>query len=176
MYCFGRKDDKNDYKSMEKLEKNVILSSLFASYQRRMKEFLHDYDNERLNDIQQKDMDQGVTPHEILGGKDGVCARIIISENLINSSHFDFDGSESISLFLEKYKGLAEGWAFVLPNVMIGSEYKAVVIRLFHGCLIGWDGRKIRHCTATKNVGSGNKLFGLYYGSTDFGSKGKDTD
>ena len=171
MYCFGRKNVKEVYKSTSELAKNKQLSLEFAAFQKKMLGLLVKYENERLKNMLKSDRAQGIVPDEVLGGLDGVTARIIISENLINSSHFDLDASESISLFLEKYNDCADGWAFVLPNVMIDSDYKAVVIKLFHGCLIGWDGRKIRHCTATKSVGIGNKLFGLFYGSKDFGSE-----
>ena len=145
-----------------------ILQKKIEDYHKEMNVLFHDVEGFRLNDIQENDKAQGIVPHQFLGGKDGVSSFFIISENLINSSHYDFDGSHSISLFLEKRPNVAQGWFFVLPNVMIRGSYKAIIIKLFHGCLIGWDGRVIRHCTATERIGNNNKLYGMYFGSKKY--------
>ena len=76
-----------------------------------------------------------------------------MSANLIKSSCYNLDGSHSISLFLEKNPIVGQGWAFVAAYMMLNGSYKEVGLHFFHGRLIGWYGRPIRHCTAAEKVG-----------------------
>jgi hypothetical protein len=102
---------------------------------------------------------------EAMGGETGPGGTIMMSRNLGNSSHYDFaDQSHSFAIWVEKHKGVAKNWYFVLPNVSIKGS-KGVVIRLGHGVAISWDGRKIRHCSSVTAVGDGNSVYGCMFGS-----------
>jgi len=54
----------------------------------------------------------------------------------------------------------------VLPNTIELDDVneKAIVIKLFDGIAICWDGRKIFHSTATKDIGEGNHTYGNFWG------------
>ena len=60
--------------------------------------------------------------------------------------------------------GQAENWYFVLPNLSISGS-RGVIIKLRHGVVISWDGRKIYHCSSMATPGQGNKVFGCMWGS-----------
>ena len=90
----------------------------------------------------------------------------VLSINLGNSSHFDNDNSISTAVWAEKVPGRAKNWYFVLPNLTDSLDNKrsvdGVVIELFHGAVLSWDGRLICHCTSNTTVGPGNKCFSAF--------------
>lgn len=94
----------------------------------------------------------------------GPGSSVMVSKNLGNSSHFDLDQSASVSIWVEEKPGLAKNWYFVLPNVMLNG-CKGVLIKLCHGAVISWDGRLVRHCTSVTDVGDGNSVYGVMFGS-----------
>ena len=79
---------------------------------------------------------------------------IDMSCDLGNSSHYDVhDASpQGFSVWTEERPGAAEDWYFIMPNVhgrkLDGSLFDGLVIKLFHGAAISWDGRVVRHCTS----------------------------
>ena len=94
-----------------------------------------------------------------------ISERIVQSQNLVNAAHFDInDNSMSISIFTEEKIGEALGWYFILPNVSIDGK-RGILIELSQGVTIAWDGRKVWHCSAVKEVGEGNNVFGTFFGS-----------
>jgi hypothetical protein len=104
-----------------------------------------------------------------MGGENGPGSCIIISRNLGNSAHIDFmDGSLSLAIWVEEEVACSSNWYFILPNVQY--EGCGVVIKLFHGCAISWDGLIIKHCTSITTTGMKvnggyNNVFGCMFGS-----------
>jgi hypothetical protein len=104
-------------------------------------------------------------PLKEMGGKDGPGNVIMISRNLGNSAHLDnADGSRSIAVWVEEEPGSANNWSFLLPDVSIDGSL-GVVIKLFHGAVVSWDGRKVRHCSSIPEPGDGNNVYGCMFGS-----------
>lgn len=109
---------------------------------------------------------------ESMGGKKGLGLSMMVSTNYINSSHFDYkDDSLSISVWAEKYPGQAKNWYFLLPNLSIladdGTPPSAgVLIKLFHGATIQWDGNFLKHCSTVSELGpEDNQVYGCFMGS-----------
>jgi hypothetical protein len=116
----------------------------------------------------------GRVPIKEMGGSSSPSCRIITSYNLGNASHYDVgDASVCYSIWCELEPGSATNWFFVLPNVLVkygGETYHGVVITLFHGVGISWDGRMIRHGTSITNTGTKtNGCFGWFW-SADMNS------
>ena len=89
---------------------------------------------------------------------------IIQSHNLSNAAHYDVDDkTRSISTWTELNPGQAKGWYFILPNTTRDGS-KGIAIRLNHGVTIGWDGRKIYHCSMIDKIGMDNSLYGTFFG------------
>ena len=40
---------------------------------------------------------------------------------------------------------------------------RGIAIKLYHGMTIQWDGQVLWHCTAMKNVGKENDVFGTFF-------------
>jgi hypothetical protein len=100
-----------------------------------------------------------------MGGAKGPGSCIMISKNLGNSGHFDFlDMSMSLGVWVEEKIGGASNWYFIMPNIRLNGKL-GVVIRLFHGCVISWDGRLIKHCTSVTETGKDNNVYGCMFGS-----------
>ena len=101
----------------------------------------------------------------MMGGKDGPGTCIMFSRDLANAAHIDFkDNSRSFAIWVEEKPGVAQNWYFVLPDVSIDGS-KGVLIPLFHGCAISWNGRIIRHATSRTHSGEGNHVYGCMFGS-----------
>jgi hypothetical protein len=119
------------------------------------------------NDIRraEKSKSSELQPLKQMGGKDGPGNVIMISKNLGNSSHFDnADKSRSFGIWVEEQPGGAKNWYFILPDVSIDKS-KGLVIKLFHGAVITWDGSKIRHCSSMTEPGNNNNVYGCMFGS-----------
>jgi hypothetical protein len=102
---------------------------------------------------------------EAMSGKNGPGNCIIISRNLGNASHYDFkDQSLSFGVWVEKSNGVATNWYFVCPNIIVNGKH-GLAIRLFHGAVLVWDGRLMKHCTSVTDVGKGNNVYGCMFGS-----------
>ena len=100
-----------------------------------------------------------------MGGETGPGNCIMISRNLGNSSHFDYkDQSLSFGVWGEEVKGSATNWYFICPNVSVNGK-PGLAIRLFHGAVIVWDGKQIKHCTSVTTLGEGNNVYGCMFGS-----------
>ena len=82
---------------------------------------------------------------------------MVHSVNLRNASHFDVnDASITTTTWIEEEIGSTENWFFLFPNVTRDME-TAIVIKLFHGCTINWDGAILRHCSALPRLRGGNR-------------------
>lgn len=91
-----------------------------------------------------------------------ICSRIVQSENLMNSAHFDVnDTSRCIATFTEQKVGEASGWYFILPNVTIDGK-RGIAIELHHGVTVAWDGRVIWHCSSVSDIKPDNSVHGTF--------------
>lgn len=165
MFAFGKHNSvKGDYVSMKDKNMNV------RNYNIESRKLLEKYFRREVKEIINADRKQGIVPSELMGGEGGLSAYCLISRDLINAAHYDLDTSVGMSIFHEKIPGKAKDWFFVLPNLVIngGKSDKAVLIKLFDGCTLCWDGRKIYHCTGTRDIGDGNHLYGNYWGGKNY--------
>jgi hypothetical protein len=122
-----------------------------------------DYDD--IRDTDNLKSTAGSPPLKEMGGKDGPGNVIMLSRNIGNSSHVDnADGSRSVAVWAEEEPGRAKNWSFLLPDVSIDGSL-GVVIKLFHGAVISWDGREVRHCSSIPKPGDGNNVYGCMFGS-----------
>ncbi len=160
-----------DYVSM----KGLGMDELCRKYSLVSRRVLDKYFQGEVEEIRSADRDQGVCAGYSMGGEDGLSAYGLVSVDLVNAGHYDLDTSVGISVFNEKVAGRAVDWYFVLPNVYrvvggdgdsgVESERKGLVLRLFDGCVIAWDGRKVFHCTGLGFVGDDdNHVYGNYWG------------
>lgn len=100
-----------------------------------------------------------------LGWDNDLCGSMIFTKNLANSGHIDNnDRSKSIAIWTERKPGLAENWYFVLPDVSVDGS-KGVMIKLFHGAVVAWDGRQVRHCTSVTTPGDCNSVHSCFFAS-----------
>ena len=104
--------------------------------------------------IKTLESDSGV-PVSPMDGEDGdwVGRTVDMSVNLGNSSHYNVnDCSQGFAVWTEETPGKASNWYFIMPNVHgtreDGSPFSGLVVRLYHGVAISWDGRVLRHCTS----------------------------
>lgn len=84
---------------------------------------------------------------------DWVARTIDMSVNLGNASHYDVnDCSQGFAVWTEEVPGKGSNWYFIMPNVYgtraDGTPFRGLVVRLYHGVAISWDGRLVRHCTS----------------------------
>ena len=108
-----------------------------------------------------------------MGGMNGPGSCIMISKNLGNSAHLDYnDASMSLAVWVEERVGGATNWFFVMPNLRLNDKL-GVVIQLFHGCVISWDGQLIKHCTSVTSTGDSNNVYGCMFGSCRSPKRGK---
>lgn len=103
-------------------------------------------------------------PLKSMGGTRGSGNNLMFSRNLSNSYHRDFDGSLSICFWAEDIPGKAGNWFFVIPNASINGK-KGLVIKLFHGAIVIWDGNVLGHCSAEADTGDDNNVFACMFGS-----------
>lgn len=172
MYAFGLyKRGEVEYASMrDKTTKE--LSRHFSITSRKL---LDKYFQREVREIIQADRDQHISALPNMGGEDGLSAYCLVSRNLINSAHYDLDKSVSITVFNEKNPGTATDWYFILPNTTLEGdvEEKSIVIQLFDGCSLCWDGTKIYHCTGTRDFGKDdngnlNYVYGNFWGGKSY--------
>lgn len=167
MFAFGKRSVKEgDYISMRSSDESLTEYSIVARI------LLEKYFGEEVKEIIEADRNQRVTPSELMGGSDGLSAYCLVSMDLINAAHYDLDTSVSMTIFNERMIGKADDWYFVLPNTFAESDEKerSIIIQLFDGCAICWDGRKIFHSTATKeiHIKDGNHTYGNFWGGKKY--------
>lgn len=130
-----------------------------------MRHWMEDHLRDVLSNLLQCDQEQN-TLKSLTCMPNGPGSRIMISVNLGNSPHYDSaDTSYSVAIWTEQRPGAAKNWYFVLPNVCYEGS-KRLVVKLVHGVVISWDGRKIYHCTSKTNVGEKNKTYGCMWSSS----------
>lgn len=165
MYAFGFHNNKEgNYKSMRNVSMDVSGYSITA------RKGLEKYFKKEIDEIIAADREQDIVPSIAMGGEEGISAYALVSEDLVNAAHYDLDTSVGLSVFNELIPGNATNWNFVLPNTTLvdGNDKEAIAIKLFDGCAIAWDGRKIFHCTSTKVIGEGNHVYGNYWGGKKY--------
>lgn len=90
----------------------------------------------------------------------------VFSKNLKNVGHFDTkDSTYSVNFLREEEKGKATDWYFILPNTYVESdeEKKPVAIKMYDGLMLVWDGKVLKHCTASVCLGSPtNAVYGIF--------------
>lgn len=169
MFAFGKRNKLDDYKSMRESDESL------TKYAKVGRKLLGKYFGPEVDAIISADTNQGVSPTEMMGGRDGLSAYFLVSKDLINAAHYDLDTSVSMTIFNEKMIGKAEDWYFVLPNTFEVNDRRkrSIIIKLFDGCAICWDGRKIFHATATKEIHKkrGNHTYGNFWGGKKYNDK-----
>lgn len=165
MFAFGFNSRKlGDYVSMDDEVMDI------ERYSKIVRQGLEKYFKAEIDEIIAADRNQGIVPSKAMGGPKGISAYALVSMDLVNSAHYDLDTSVGLSIFNEKIPGKATNWNFVLPNTTMinGNANQAIAIKLFDGCTIAWDGRKVFHCTSAKNIGEGNHVYGNYWGGKKY--------
>lgn len=128
-----------------------------------MREWLEDNMRDVLRELIRVDTDLKINYPPSMPKGPG--SRMMFSVDLANAPHYDSgDSSTSVAIWVEEKPGQAENWYFVLPNLSISGS-RGVIIKLRHGVVISWDGRKIYHCSSMATPGQGNKVFGCMWGS-----------
>ena len=161
MFAFGLHNrNVGDYISMKDMKMDI------TKYCQVSRKLLEKYFRSEVEEIISADRSQQIIPSNRLGGTDGISAYCLVSRDLINAAHYDLDTSKSITVFNEKIPGRAKNWFFILPNVVLKriDQERAIVIQLFDGCTLCWDGRKVFHCTGTKEIGKDNHVYGSFWG------------
>jgi hypothetical protein len=98
-----------------------------------------------------------VKEDELMGGLFGAGQQVMITENYSNSAHTDpFDQSKTFVLwFFSKKCPDVENLFFLFPDATIDGK-RGLAVKLFHGAVISWDGRLLRHGTSiARPVGGG---------------------
>ena len=160
MHAIGLKSatSKSVYVTSESTSARVEVASTL------MMEWMQDNLQHVLAKIKTKDSEMKVEATPSL--KNGPGSRMMVSVNLANSPHYDKgDTSLSVAIWVEEKPGHAQNWYFVFPNMSHGGS-KGVVVKLYHGLVIVWDGREIFHCTSKTRVGVDNKVYGCLWSST----------
>ena len=92
---------------------------------------------------------------------------VIISEDFVNAAHVDEqDVGHSCSLWFEKHPGTAQNWFFIFPHVIVYKDevkYCGPAIQLFHGCLISWEGSKLRQNSSIVKPGDDNHAHSIFF-------------
>ena len=91
-----------------------------------------------------------------------ISVEFVGSNNLINAAHKDTqDLSYGIATWVEHIPNMATGWYFILPNVTADNK-TAIVIKLYHGLSLLFDGRVIWHCSTVEKTGVSNSVNGYF--------------
>lgn len=130
---------------------------------------LQKYFSQALREMCEYEQKLNIIPCKCMGGlEQGITSRMIISKDLGNSCHFDVnDGSTSISIWVEIIPHQTTNCWLMFPNVTFIDQkdglQKAIMIKLFHGVGIAWDGTILKHNTSCTNVGKDNHIFGNFF-------------
>jgi hypothetical protein len=95
---------------------------------------------------------------------DEASATATATVELVATDEDSADASRSTAFWVEEEPGGAKNWWFIFPDVSIDGS-KGVVIKLFHGIGISWDGSKIKHCSSITDTGDNNNVYGCMFGS-----------
>ena len=103
-----------------------------------------------------------------------VSPRVVISWQLANEPHKDpNDNGLSVVFWVvgsdDLRKVNKDNWRFVFQNMSTGTgnaRRDTTTIPLFHGKVIIYDGKRIRHATTISLTNTVNK-FGIFHGSTN---------
>lgn len=163
MYAYGYKSMKHKQmyeKTTRTVSKELTESSpLVHAY---MKEHLPDV----LEEIKAAERELGtVPPIPEMGGEES-CPSVSGNgtRDLANAPHKDKkDKSRCAAFWCEEQPGTAKGWNLIFPNASIDGS-KGVVIKLFDGIVVSWDGRLLQHCSSAFKVGENNHVYGIWYG------------
>jgi len=102
----------------------------------------------------------GSTPPKSLGGSQGVVSTANLSFVLGNESHFDpSDLGEGMSIWVDNMGDKANNWFLCFPNMQVEYDQKiywGLCIRLFHGAVVIWDGRVLKHCSLIPKLTNGH--------------------
>ena len=80
---------------------------------------------------------------------------MVHSVNLRNASHYDVnDATITTATWVEDKIGETENWYFVFPNLTRDLK-RAMVVKLFQGCTINWDGKLVRHASSLTRLRGG---------------------
>jgi hypothetical protein len=159
MFAFGIRNSSTGVEYVTSKGKEPVL--LEAS--RKVADFAESVMPEVLVDIQTADERKGAPQPAYIDARVGKST--IISRDYGNATHNDYnDASLSCSIFTELMTGDAQNWMFVLPHCSYNGS-KGVVIKLYSGTTLAWDGRLIRHNTSVTALHADNHTFGLMYGS-----------
>lgn len=93
---------------------------------------------------------------------------MMVSKDLGNTRHKDiYDKSRCWSLFVSRLGRDVDNWYLVFPDARIGNS-KGVVVKLFHGCNVSWDGLVNPHLSSCSAVtlDPNDAVYGVWYGST----------
>jgi hypothetical protein len=102
-------------------------------------------------------------PLREMGGENGPGNVMMVSRNLGSSAHIDHKNkTRSFGVWFEEVPGQAKNWYFILPDVSIDGSH-GVVIQLFHGAIIAWDGSKVRYCSSIPEPGDTNNVYGCMF-------------
>ena len=102
---------------------------------------------------------------KIPGLENSAVAEMIVSKDLVNSSHIDYrDQSHSVTTWFESRPGNLQGKYFILPYTSKDGS-RSIVFPIRDGQSIAWDGRIIHHCSSEGLVHNSNSVYGLFFGS-----------
>ena len=128
-----------------------------------------------LSDVQQdNDKYHGNKPPSI-GEDDMIAPRIVISWQLGNEPHFDpKDNGVSVVVWVVDVQETdldkaPSDWRFIFQNLRTevdGKRRDGVSVQLFHGIVIIYDGKEIRHATSIP-FDKRYTRFGIFHGSTN---------
>lgn len=103
-----------------------------------------------------------------MGGSLVACASADISQDLCNAEHLDVnDGGIGVSMWVEKVPGNSDNWYLLLPSTHSVNNQRPIAIQLFHGIVISWDGRVIRHGSSRPYLTNGNEVRGCFFNVTE---------
>ena len=87
---------------------------------------------------------------------ESLTCEFVRSCDLINSSHYDCaDLANGIVTWIEHIPGLCKNWFFVMENVTMDGK-RGLVIPIYHGLSLAWNGKIIRHCSSYEKRGENN--------------------
>jgi hypothetical protein len=141
-----------------------------AALSKRMSKHMRNVFPQQAAVMKQTEDIHNVIPCEEMGGKEGICHAMAVSEGLANASHYDpNDGSIGMAVWHELEVGDARNWMMYFPNMVVvrdGKVYKGLAIRLHHGTMIAWDGRILRHATTVTHTSTSNRVFGTFFAAS----------
>ena len=123
-----------------------------------------------LNEIQRdnKETHGNHRPPYIREGKI-ISPRMIISSLLGNEAHVDAGdkGRSAVVWVAENPDDTVHDWQFILQTLRTheqGKIWDTITVQLFHGIVIIYDGRAVRHATSLPDADTCNK-WGVFHGS-----------